>query len=463
MPVEEEFFNTLLRDISAEKCVLVIGPDVIDYDGKTFFEAMCNNLAQNEKYRDLVDLVPQHIFMNDEMFQLKPGAKEISFFRFMESFYAEQNSVNDVLKKIAKIKFSLIISLFPDKRIAHIFDELHMPYQFGYYPRESSPASVNQPSADCPLIYNLFGNYEERDYIFTFDHLFTFLSGIMGKRELPQVLLAELKKASTFLFLGVQFEKWYVQLLLRILVSSAENNEKLSMLKDMKTTDIRTFVSRRLDLNFLETEPSDFLNQLYTHCEGADLLKLDKPKSKAKVFISYSHADAEFAQKLKHSFEEYQVEYLLDERDMPGGEKIKDFVSLVKEVDCVLSIVSEHSLLSPWVSQETQLTLENPDIFFLPCNIDNSFLDDEGVLTEKVKVRVTERISEINQQIEKRGLNAIDDLTDERKRLSEFWNNFPNNLKEIKARKCLDITPEHYDKNIPLVIETIMGHTRKRN
>lgn len=455
VPIED-----IISDIESERCVLILGPDLVDFGVNTLFETMCAELTADPTYSQLVDLQPQHIFMNDEMFQLRPGARESSLFRFMEAFYKKQTVLDEPLSKIAKMKFHLVLSLLPDNRISRTYEALNLPFQFGYYPREENPKPVEKPTKDKPLIYNLLGNFAEEDYIVTFDHLFTYLSGIMGKRELPQTLLESIKKANSFIFLGVQFERWYVQLLLRIITNSRDGKDKLSLLKGSAGSEMRSFITQRLDLKFLEEEPTDFLDELFDKCDEKGILKISKPKSHAKVFISYNHKDAETVGKIKKYLDQSSIEYLLDERDMPGGQKIKDFVGYVQNVDCVLSVVSENSLLSPWVSQETQLTLAKPDVFFLPCYIDETFMDKS--FPERAEKHVDAKIAGIDEQIKLRGKNSTDDLQADRKQWEIYWRNLPDNLSALTQRKCLNIMPGELEENIEQVISAILGHIKNK-
>ena len=449
----------IISDIQDESCVLIIGPDIIDFDGKTLFEKLCSDLNSDANMKDVVDIQPQHIFMQDEMFQLQPNARESSLKRFLGEFYKKQTVLDEPLSKIAKIKFHVILSLLPDKRLPEIFDKLNLPYQFGFYTKEEVPAPVEKPHINKPLIYNLLGNFEEEEYVITFDHLFTYLSGIMGKRELPQTLLETIKKARSFMFLGVQFERWYVQMMLRIITDSKERQDKLSLLKSPDSSELRGFVTRRLDLNFMEDEPMDFLQVLYDKCNEKGVLKIPEAKSIAKVFISYNHKDAAVVDQMKKHFDENSIAYLLDERDMPGGEKIADFVDKVKNVDCVVSIVSENSLMSAWVSQETHLTLLNPNILFLPCYIDEAFMD--GQITVRAEKHVDDKIAEINAQIMQRGKNPTDDLQVERKQWETYWQNFTSNLNNITQRKCINLLPENFESNMSEVISAIAKNAKR--
>lgn len=446
------YLNDIIADIKKENCVLIVGPDIVDFDGKSFFEAMCNELMASNAPGNLIDTAPQYVFPNEELLQLMPSVKETRLLRMMEEFYQKQIAFEDPLTKISQIPFHLIISLMPDDRLRKLFEHQKLEHIYGHYPREGSHRPVEKPVKEKPLVYNLLGDFNELDAIITFDHLFSFLSGIMGKRELPQVLQETLKKARTFVFLGVRFEKWYVQLLLRIITSN-DKKDKYTLLKNHGNTDVYTFVARRLELDFLETDPLKFLNDLYSECKRQDLLKTIRAQKRAKIFLSYSHLDKEVALLVSKFFSDNGIDVLIDENSMMGGEKIEEFIHTIKEVDIVVPIVSEHSLLSPWVSKEIITTVYKTNKHLLPCYTDKVFLDNH--FEANAKAMVTEKVKTIIELISQRGIANTEDLDIDKRNWTEYYSNLPKVLTELNARKCISLMEADFEKNIYIVINYI--------
>ena len=451
------YLHDIVSDIEKGSCVLVLGPDLQEYDGKSFFEAFCADLTSNTAINDMIDLSPQHIFEHEELLQLKPNAKETSVLRAMERFYQKQNQLNDPFSKISQIPFHLIVSLLPDSRLKTIFEAQNLPFQSSHYPREENPKAVEKPEKNKPLIYNLLGDFNEEDAIFTFDHLFTYLSGIMGKRELPDNLQEMLKKARSFIFLGVHFEKWYVQLLLRIITTKSKK-DKYTLLKNTSDNSAYTFIARRLELDFIETEPVEFLNQLYNQCGEEKMLKTVNTSIKARIFISYNHKDKGVVLEIEKKLQSANIEVIRDEMSMAGGQKIDDFISIVKNVDCVLSVISENSLKSKWVSKEIMRTINDTNTYYLPCYLDESFLDKNFIY--KTNDLVDGKLDDIMKKMGERGRSPIDDLMVERNDWMEFSTNLPKILHELSRRKCISIQTEDFQKNIIIVIEDIIKNKK---
>ena len=448
-----DYLNDIITDIKKEDCVLIIGPDMVDLGGKTFFETMCEELVSNNTQPNLIDNAPQYIFPNEELLQLVHPRSETKIWRMIEAFYQKQSAFDEPLTKITQIPFHLIISLMPDDRLPKLFEKQNLEYNYGHYSREHSLKPIEKPIKEKPLVYNLLGDFNESDAIITFDHMFSFLSGIMGKKELPQVLRETLKKAKTFVFLGVHFEKWYVQLLLRIITSN-DKKDKYTILKKQGNSEVYTFVARRLELDFVETDPLKFLDSLYHECKKQDLLKTIRAKKKAKVFLSYSHLDKETVRLIRRRFSESDIDVLMDENSMKGGEKIEEFIHTIKEVDVVVPILSESSLLSPWVSKEIITTVEKKKYLY-PCYIDKTILDNQ-LIEANAKSRVTEKVRTINELRIQRGIANTEDLDIEQRSWIEYYSNLPNIVvPELRSRNCISLMEADFEKNINIVINDI--------
>jgi uncharacterized protein YjbI with pentapeptide repeats len=78
------------------------------------------------------------------------------------------------------------------------------------------------------------------------------------------------------------------------------------------------------------------------------------------LFLSYSHADSEFVDKVGESLNEKGVRYWRDIHDMKAGRIEKQIDRAIRQNPTVLLVLSEHSLSSDWVEHEvrTARTLE---------------------------------------------------------------------------------------------------------
>lgn len=100
-------------------------------------------------------------------------------------------------------------------------------------------------------------------------------------------------------------------------------------------------------------------------------------------FISHSHADKKFAQKLAASLQDYGIRTWLDEVNLIIGESIsKQIERGIHESDKVVVILSSESIQSSWIQHEINKALEmenktNKNILF-PITIDDSIFSEHS-------------------------------------------------------------------------------------
>jgi hypothetical protein len=187
--IDQIEWDDLLDELINEQCVLVIGPELINYpDNKTLFQILVDQLKNETSLRKHVDIDSPYIFAHEELLQLQPNGRDTSLYAFLRDFYKKRTELDAPFLKISQLPFSLIISLLPDQRLSKIFKEQGKEFTFDYYPRTkgSQKRELSQmPNSDQPLIYNMLGVLEPADAVLTFDNLFEYLQGILGDRPLP--------------------------------------------------------------------------------------------------------------------------------------------------------------------------------------------------------------------------------------------------------------------------------------
>lgn len=458
--VDQIEWDDLIDEIRFEKCVLIVGPDLISFENQqTLFQVLSQQLKADDKFKDHLDVGPQYVFEHEELLQLNPGKKDTSLYRFFREFYQSRTEFDEPFAKIARLPFHLIISLLPDTRLSTAFDNIDRDHQFGYYVPTDRLLDVKPPTQKNPLIYNIIGTLDPPESVITFDHLFNYLQGILGARPLPVQLAKALKEATSFLFLGVHFEKWYMQMLLRVFIPRDSTNGKISkysIIRAEQANDVSTFIARRLELDFLPVEPMDFLNELYRRFQEKNYLIKTPPK--ATAFISYSHADSQVVNPVLSVFGQENIAVVRDEESMPVGEKIRLFMQRVQEVDAVVVIVSERSLRSPWVGKEILYSIEK-NIKLIPCYLDKRFLETgiAGEIGEIVKAKIREINIEINNRQEDNPLDPVSDLSEEKEIWRQFGITIPKLIEEIQGRKCISLMPPDTDTGIQQLVNTLLS------
>ena len=131
---------------------------------------------------------------------------------------------------------------------------------------------VEEPQKDLPLFYNLCGTvYDDESIILDYEDVFRLVASSVGAPGLPPKLQTALGKVRIFFFLGFQFEKWYTQLLLR-LVCGHEETEKYAANQQHVDQRVREFLLHQFQIEFLDKNQS-FLDILHEKCGGRNLLR----------------------------------------------------------------------------------------------------------------------------------------------------------------------------------------------
>jgi hypothetical protein len=375
--------------------------------------------------------------------------------KVIKKFYKKQIALDEPLRKIAEIPFNLIVSLMPDDRLRNKFDEQGFPYKFDFYSVKSPMQRVDfETTPEEPLIYNLLGNFAEQDItnfivkddrhtiddiIITFDDMFKFLKEVLSN-GLPSAVGIPLSRARTIVFLGVHFERWHTQLLLKIIAPAGDilkYNISKNYFGEKDRSKMCVFISEeRLGIQFIPENPIHFLDLIYQECKKNNLLKgVSANDQLTQVFLSYNHNDQALALSLGQALEKQKVKVILDETEMMVGDNIEQFITRISEVDCLVPIISRNSLLSRYVIEEIHTAMEMGKLI-LPYYLDSS-IDDDAINAEKQKL-VNEKVNEIGLMYS--APVQVPNLEKQRNMWLAYNNNFHTVVSEIKKLKGAVIT-----------------------
>ena len=255
--------NSILRD----KCVIMLGPGVAETaDGEAIQDALHNFFEQETDLQMEYDL--------DGLVSFKQG-KSFKTFYYTElfSFFERHTQPNEMYLQLAQIPCHLMISTNPDLRLKSAFYQHRVDFQ--YYNKKENPKDIQPPTKERPLIYNLFGSIEdENSLIVTTDDLFEFLFSILGgENRLPRELQNSLKNANVFLFLGFDFEKWYLKLLLRLFRLHQDPMPIVSKQGENLHGQMKAFYVNNFEMQFLDLDVKSLIQSLYQHFEEEGKLR----------------------------------------------------------------------------------------------------------------------------------------------------------------------------------------------
>jgi len=151
---------------------------------------------------------------------------------------------------------------------------------------------------------------------------------------------------------------------------------------------------------------------------GMKLDNLLKPhritRMSPQVFICYSHDDKRFVSSLKKTLEKYGIRVRIDEGEIIYGESLINKISnVIRDVHCVLLVISHNSVKSKWVQKELQLAMSDEfqagKVKVIPLLKDNSklplSLSDKLCADFQTLYRRRENLPKLIQSIHKLGHN----------------------------------------------------------
>lgn len=264
-------WTAIVGKIRKGKSVLVLGPGAFQSSkGGTLQEELihCLRVSDNAEI--------QKYYKEDNFFLFSIGGGRAFTCEKIEDFYVNQKP-DETLKKLVKIPFHVILSVTPDKLLPKAFEMEGFPFQFDHYKRLHEPASIQTPVKELPLIYNLFGCIDdEESLILTHNDLYDYFKSIFARKSMPDKLKTAIhnREVNCFIFLGVPFDKWYMQLLLRELEIHRNQEDFIRYAANQALSEkVKTFCTEQFTIQFVSQNIPEFVQTLYQYCQDMDVLR----------------------------------------------------------------------------------------------------------------------------------------------------------------------------------------------
>lgn len=289
----------LLDCLDKEETILFIGPGILPFPGYDSLEdALCEYLQKCSA--DEMTPFIKRFYRDDKFFRLNENDKDESLWNFMSyyrDFFTEHDEqlaeARTILRKLAAIPFSTIISLIPNTLIEDAFGQ-DLAFHTDFYNKKGQPNPYVPGRQDDPLIYYLRGKMtEDESMVISHNDLFDYLESIYDAKSMDSKLKADLKAAKYFIFLGLPLESWYMQLLLRLFEFHVKKPKILALKRFAERAQSQKVVYEDLyQVKFYESESIDFIDQLHQQC--ADQQKLRTSTANAGAVSGFERDAQEF-------------------------------------------------------------------------------------------------------------------------------------------------------------------------
>jgi hypothetical protein len=254
--MNETNWQDILSDIEEQQAVLLLGHG--------FLAGAQSNL--HDIFQKTIGEKLLHFYQRDGLFLFADNDAKTIAQKEAARFYRQASPDEELLKKIAQLPFRLIVSANPDRSLPDAFAQYRLPHQFDYYssqPKEREE-KLDRPTTERPLLYNLCGCYEDRkSLLLDYDDLFNLLKNLLADNNVPvSEVRRPLQSATTFIFFGFHFERWYTQLFLRYLNQNEHQFSNHARNYALKTTfadaDTQSFFMKQFNVRYIGGDTAFF-------------------------------------------------------------------------------------------------------------------------------------------------------------------------------------------------------------
>lgn len=314
-------WDFILDTIQEEKCILFLGPELYTNAQNQQLDDALNTYLNIEHNKDI-----QTYYQEDNLFLFSSRAKKTKTFYKIKNFYNQSFPEAEMLfQKIAEIPFHFIIKVTPDKRLGTVFSELDIKHQSHFYWRKQPPGGhLKQPTSSYPLIYNMLGSIDQQEsMVLTHNDLFYYFESIFSGNSFPEKFKRIIKEANNFLFLGIPFEKWYMQLLLRILYIHTDYDFARYASNQLIDDETKSFCFEQFKIEFVRKHIHEFIDELHQRANQRGLVRVfgEKAPSVIEKLRKWIAED-----RLEEVLEEFQI--FLTDAGQEGAELLDDLILL---------------------------------------------------------------------------------------------------------------------------------------
>lgn len=335
-------WDDLLYALKKGQCILVLGSGVStgkEEDGteRPITELLANHLCdQMERKNLVVEGNRKNLFQIANEFVHHFGHTALE--RETEGFYQRDAYArpNPIQTALAALPFHLILSAAPDKLFYKaLVGNNKNPEMVHYMPPGTDRAEVHKnlvkPSVSNPLVYNMLGVWDDPgSVILTESAQLDYLQDVIRHSDAIPNSLLEICKAEkgVFVFLGFDFERWQLRLLLRALKLGGEDiNHWAIQRPDSLQKDTMLFFKDQYGVHFMDMDSAAFVEELSQRCRENVPAESAPAAARLRAVCLYAQEDEPFRHELDAHLaplREHQQVETWDEACLLPGEAVSE-------------------------------------------------------------------------------------------------------------------------------------------
>jgi hypothetical protein len=368
--MKERHWTNLVSSLKHGHCVLVLGPELPAYPAGTvavgekgspitYADALKRKLAdelEEDGHRvsatNLAGVAQQY----EDAEGFGPSTLRTQLAKFCELGPLVPSTIHGTL---AELPFPLIVATCHDKLLeAALAQANKTPVAYRYNirgDRSDNPEFAVSASVDSPIIYRLFGAFEDpQSLVISEDDLLEFLIAVVSERPpMPNSFRRALQRPDlSLLFVGFGIRHWYLRVLLKALVRaltpprSANAVALEPLLHDVPDYDRQQtvlFYQRGTRIEIRDDDIQSFVAELRNRllAEGGPVEHKLSVGPTPRVFVSYASEDSALASRLFATLQDAGFRPWLDKDALRGGDDWNQLIEdELREADYVLVLAT---------------------------------------------------------------------------------------------------------------------------
>jgi hypothetical protein len=391
----DEDWEELVYSVSRGSCVVMLGPDAVNYEvaGRptNFAAALTRHLERRLKEDNpyISTSFTRTSEVADAIIKSFRGDRA-QLVAWVREFIESRDFHHPTLAALAELPIGLVVNTAPGLPVERSFDAARPSRSVAHYDRNGRAVPlVPDWGVDEPLIYHLYGSLAEPDSLVLADRelLDVLVAVIRDQPGLPKNVVSAFRDPErTFLFLGFQLYHWQLRVLMHVLDSASPRTSRsfaLEFVDDVLDEGTVNFYRGGHGIDFFELPVDEFVSEL-VHRVGGGAGGPALSPSAPSVFLCHADEDKEVADHLARDLRARGLNTWLDKDDIRGGVAWDPLIERTIRDDAGYVVVLQSSNLlerrskRSYVNKEIAIALEvqqlyPPDrVFLVPVRIDRS-------------------------------------------------------------------------------------------
>jgi hypothetical protein len=456
----EQEWTTLMYVIERNNCILMLGPDAsyepIDGQTQPLTEILAKELAEEIRPEIRQNLDPSNLTQIAQYFLIETKMERPDLEAKVQSFYnARQNLTTQLYHDLAALPFYLTVVSTPDTMFCEALRANQKePIIASYNFRGESEKMVQMGAPEKPLVFYLYGTIDEPEsLVLTENDLLDFLAAVIAKSpSLPSNILSELRdKNKSLLFLGFGFRRWYLHILLHVLLGHDKKSRSFALeqcaLRNVEEFQKMILFFRMSDykITLCERELQSFVTELKQRYHERSVT----PKSSRielqdvpNVFLCHSRSerDKNYAKFLRDQLTKEGFKAWFDPDDSRRSHEQEQNIksAIIQEIDYFIVLQSQ-ALIAKSEDSSNILRLRQEK---------QSLEEQWELLSKKAAKLEKDRILETQADVKFRLEQLIEEAEAERQQIGQ-------RLKNIETQMAMEIHVEQssFHEEIRLAVE----------